>query len=37
MYDEYTTCKKCNHLKRNHLVYQGDNKCTKCGCRQFID
>ena len=37
MNDEYKICKRCKHLQRNHLIYKGDNKCTKCDCQQFID
>jgi hypothetical protein len=35
--DEYAICKRCSHLRKNHLLYQGDNKCTKCDCQQFIE
>ena len=35
--DEYAISKSCSNLKRNHLLYQGDNKCTKCDCHQFIE
>jgi len=34
---EYAICKRCSHLKRNHLLYQGDDKCNKCDCQQFIE
>lgn len=37
MSEEYKICKRCKHLQRNHLIYEGDNKCTKCDCQQFID
>jgi len=36
MSEEYKICKRCKHLQRNHLIYEGDNKCTKCDCQQFI-
>ena len=37
MSDEYAICKRCDHLKKNHLLYQADNKCTKCDCQEFIE
>jgi len=37
MSDELIICKRCGHLKGNHVSYEGDNKCTKCNCHQFLE
>ena len=33
MLDEYAIFKRCSHLRKNHLFYQGDDKCTKWDCQ----
>ncbi len=37
MSEELLICKRCSHLKGNHVLYQGDCKCTKCDCHQFLE
>lgn len=40
MKKEFDMCKKCSHLRKNHLYglsYIGDNKCMACNCPQFME
>jgi len=37
MSDDLVVCKRCSHLKGNHVSYEGDYKCIKCDCQQFLE
>ena len=33
MSDDLVVCKRCSHLKGNHV----SSKCIKCDCQQFVE